>query len=151
MTFSITQIGSQIEQSSIVTTIAVASNGATLPQGTINVASTTGFTGTGSINVVTSSGIQAVAYTGVTGTTFTGCTGGGGSMSTGGSVWQPQNGGTDANAAVFSASATWAVGDLIVAKWAIGSNSGSAWDYSSLTTSAGAIGTVDNRSSTWTS
>lgn len=56
------------------TTIAVASNGASLPQSTINVASTTGFPTTGTIYVLSSTGYQQVTYTGVTGTTFTGCT-----------------------------------------------------------------------------
>lgn len=68
------------------TTIAVASNGASLPQATINVASTTGFPSSGTIYVYTSSGTQTVTYTGVTGTTFTGCSGGTGTMSTGGNV-----------------------------------------------------------------
>ena len=71
-----------------VTTIAAASNGASLPQGTINVVSTTGFPASGTIFVVTSAGTQTVTYTGGGGggTTFTGCSGGTGTMSTGGAV-----------------------------------------------------------------
>jgi hypothetical protein len=72
----------------VATTIAVASNGAALPQATINVASTTGFASSGTAQIVTSAGIQYVAYTGLTGTSFTGCTGGSGTMATGGAVSQ---------------------------------------------------------------
>jgi hypothetical protein len=75
------------------TTIAVASNGQSLPQATINVASTTGFSSVTSlagtvytVYVTTGAGQQTVACTGVTSTTFTGCTGGSGAMSTGGAV-----------------------------------------------------------------
>lgn len=75
------------------TTIAVASNGAVLPQATINVASTAGFPSAGALIVTTStasaanqSGTNIVSYTGITPTSFTGCTGGTGTMSTGGAV-----------------------------------------------------------------
>jgi len=68
------------------TTIAAGSNGVSLPQTTINVASTTGFPTSGVIFVTTAAGVQTVTYTGITGTTFTGCTGGTGTMSTGGAV-----------------------------------------------------------------
>lgn len=69
------------------TTIAVGSNGASLPQGTINVASTTGFPTNGTILVVTSFGPQVVTYAGVSGgTQFTGCSGGTGVMTTGNAV-----------------------------------------------------------------
>lgn len=68
------------------TTITAGSNGASLPQGTINVVSTTGFPTSGTIYVTTSTGTFPVAYTGTTATTFTGCTGGSGVMSTGGAV-----------------------------------------------------------------
>lgn len=68
------------------TTIAVGSSGVSLPQATINVASTTGFPTAGTATVVTGAGTQTVAYTGITGTTLTGCTGGTGSMTTGGAV-----------------------------------------------------------------
>jgi len=68
------------------TTIAAGSNGFSLPQATINVASTAGFPSSGVIYVITSGGAQTVNYTGTTGTSFTGCTGGTGVMSTGGAV-----------------------------------------------------------------
>ena len=68
------------------TTIAAGSNNVALPTGTINVASTTGFSTSGTIFVVTTTGTQLVTYTGTTGTTFTGCTGGTGTMTTGGVV-----------------------------------------------------------------
>lgn len=68
------------------TTIAAGSNGASLPQATINVASTTGFPASGSIAVITSLGLQSVNYSGTTGTSFTGCAGGTGTMSTGNAV-----------------------------------------------------------------
>jgi len=69
------------------TTIAVGSNGVSLPTGTINVASTTGFLNSpGTIAVVTTLGLQTVAYTSTNGTQFLGCSGGVGVMSTGGQV-----------------------------------------------------------------
>jgi hypothetical protein len=68
------------------TTIAVASNGAALPQATINVASTVGFPTSGTILVVSSTGLQNITYTNTTGTTFTGCTGGTGTLSTSNAV-----------------------------------------------------------------
>ena len=72
------------------TTIAAGSNGLSLPQSTISVASTASFPNPGVINVTTSDGIQIVNYTGVSGgNTFTGCTGGTGTMSTGGAVNNP--------------------------------------------------------------
>jgi hypothetical protein len=69
------------------TTLAVSMNGLSLPQGTINVASTTGFpTPSGTIYVTSAGGPQTVTYTGTTGTSFTGCSGGTGVLSTGGLV-----------------------------------------------------------------
>lgn len=68
------------------TTIAAGSNGATLPTGTINVASTTTFPTSGVLLVTTSAGSQIVGFTGKNATQFTGCTGGTGTMSTGGAV-----------------------------------------------------------------
>jgi hypothetical protein len=68
------------------TLITPASNGLTLPQGTINVNSTTNFPSSGTIYVATSTGTQVVAYTNLTPTSFTGCTGGTGLMSTNGGV-----------------------------------------------------------------
>jgi hypothetical protein len=79
------------------TTVAAGSNGAALPQGTINVASTANFTATGVIFVpaTQTSGPQVgqivpqqITYTGLTGTSFTGCTGGAGTMFLGGAVNQ---------------------------------------------------------------
>lgn len=73
------------------TTIASASNGASLPQATINVASTTGFhpglAGDTSLTPPTlaiqtgTNTYTTVTYTGTTATTFTGCTGGTGTLS----------------------------------------------------------------------
>jgi hypothetical protein len=74
------------EYTEATTTIAVGSNGQALPQGTINVVSTTGFLSAGLLSVTTSSGVQTVTYTGTTATSFTGCSGGVGTMSTGGAV-----------------------------------------------------------------
>lgn len=68
------------------TVIAAGSNGAALPQATINVISTTNFPTSGTIFVYSSTGTQTITYTGVTATTFTGCTGGTGTMSTNGNV-----------------------------------------------------------------
>lgn len=63
------------------TTIAAGSNGAALPQATINVAATAGMPTSGKVRI---GGIDGaiVTYTGVTGTTLTGCTGGTGTLST---------------------------------------------------------------------
>ncbi|NDG32661.1 hypothetical protein EB118_21630 [bacterium] len=61
------------------TTIASGSNGQTLPQGTINVVSTTNFPASGTVII----GGQAIYYTGVTATSFTGCTGGNIPLTTG--------------------------------------------------------------------
>lgn len=68
------------------TLIASGSNGASLPQATINVVSTATFPTSGTIYVYTNQGTQTVTYTGVTATSFTGCSGGGGTMSTGNNV-----------------------------------------------------------------
>lgn len=68
------------------TTISSLSNGQGLPFATINVISTTGFLSSGKLNVVTSAGIQIVAYTGLNPTQFTGCSGGTGTMFTGNDV-----------------------------------------------------------------
>ena len=61
------------------TTIAVGSNGAALPQSTVNVTSTTGFNPNGGTFTVvfqpsTNPNAAAITYTGLTSTTFTGCT-----------------------------------------------------------------------------
>ncbi len=70
------------------TTIAAASDLAALPQGTITVASTTGFAASGNIIIVSEKGEQNIAYTGTTATTFTGATGGTGTIDTGDTVYQ---------------------------------------------------------------
>lgn len=67
------------------TTIAAGSNGATLPQATINVASTVGFPAAGTFTV----GGSTVTYTGITATTFTGATGGSATLATGNAVVAP--------------------------------------------------------------
>jgi hypothetical protein len=76
----------QITSNTAATTIAAGSNGQSLPQGTINVASTTGFPSSGRI-LVTITGSpdsrQVISYTGTTALTFTGCTGGSGTLATG--------------------------------------------------------------------
>jgi hypothetical protein len=69
------------------TTIAAGSNGASLPQATINVVSTSGASSSGAAFVLTAAGMQMVLYTGITATTLTGCTQGTGAMATGGAVW----------------------------------------------------------------
>lgn len=73
------------------TTIAAGSNGAVLPQATINVVSTAAFTTSGQIYVTSSAGVQIISYTGTNATQFTGCTGGTGTLSTGGAVGQVQS------------------------------------------------------------
>lgn len=69
-----------------VTTIASGSNGVGLPTGTINVVSTSGFPGSGTIRVITGTGAQTVTYTSINATQFLGCTGGTGTMLTGNAV-----------------------------------------------------------------
>jgi hypothetical protein len=74
-----------------VNSIAAGSNGASLPQATINVASVVGFLPATAaqpqqVQVTTAAGVQTVTYTGMTTTSFTGCTGGTGAMATGGLV-----------------------------------------------------------------
>lgn len=85
--------GTGIMSSGFTTTIAAGSNGQTLPQATINVASTTGFPTSGTIYIITSTGVSTVNYTGTNATQFTGCTGGTGSMTTGNSVSSASVGG----------------------------------------------------------
>ena len=68
----------------------VTNTAATLPQSTINVASTSspapGFPTSGTFYIMTTAGVQTVTYTGTGATTFTGCSGGTGIMTTGGIV-----------------------------------------------------------------
>jgi hypothetical protein len=89
------------------TTVAAGSNAAVLPQGTINVASTTGFTAAGSIIIQTAgSGWAVVTYTGGGGggTTFTGCTliNGSGTIYTGYTVMQAYHNGANRRIAFLS-------------------------------------------------
>lgn len=81
----------------LATTIASGSNGATLPQATINVASTTGFPTKGAIQIFNGGVLLAtVNYTGTSGgNQFTGCTGGTGTLATGQVVTWAGNGGND--------------------------------------------------------
>jgi hypothetical protein len=76
----------------VSTTTAASSNGVSLPAGTINVASTTGFPSSGQFLRVASStstlATTTVTYTGITGTSFTGCTGGSGTLATGDVVYK---------------------------------------------------------------
>jgi hypothetical protein len=77
----------EAESAGGATTIASSSNGQSLPQAIINVASTTGFPSSGNLLVTTSAGLQIVTYTATSGgNQFTGCTGGTGVMSTGNAV-----------------------------------------------------------------
>lgn len=81
--------GAYVAQTNKSTTIAAGSNGATLPQATINVASTVGFPASGTIRVISNGnngGTQTITYTGTGATTFTGCSGGTGTLATGNSV-----------------------------------------------------------------
>lgn len=66
----------------VSTTIASGSNGQTLPQATISVASTSSFTTSGELTI----GSSTITYTGKTSTTFTGCSGGTGTLATGQTV-----------------------------------------------------------------
>lgn len=84
----------------INTTVTVGSNGAVLPQATINVADTTNFAAAGTATIVLAGGVTtAIAYTGKTGTTLTGCTGGSGTLATSQTVYSGE-------AALMSANAT---------------------------------------------
>lgn len=75
---------------SVPTNIAAASNGATLPTGTINVTAlgALGFPSSGNLLISASGVWTLVAYTGKTTGSFTGCTGGSGTLSTGDKVLQ---------------------------------------------------------------
>ena len=80
-----------IDDSLIVTTVDVSSNGAPVSSSTINVLSTAPFQSAGAFNIVTSIGVAGVSYTGTTPTSFTGCVlhNGGGTISTGAAVMGP--------------------------------------------------------------
>jgi parallel beta-helix repeat protein len=71
------------------TKVTAGSNGAVLPQATINVESTAGFPSEGKLTYLTEASevrtkVTTVSYTGKTATTFTGCTGGVATLVTGG-------------------------------------------------------------------
>lgn len=72
----------QVRVYGLIATIAISSNGQSLPQSTINVSNTARFPSSGTILVPTSAGTQTVSYTGITSTSFTGCSSGTGAMST---------------------------------------------------------------------
>jgi len=74
-----------VSQLNAFTTIAAGSNGAVLPQATINVASTTGYPASGAIYIAGNVAVP-IFYTGVTATQFTGCSGGTATLATGQSV-----------------------------------------------------------------
>ncbi len=99
-------IGAHISAS---TTVAAGSNGQTLPTGTINVASTTGFPSSGSLLIngpSAASTTMLVAYTGVTATSFTGCTLGAGTLATNQVVTPANNVVTLSTLGIYSLSAT---------------------------------------------
>jgi hypothetical protein len=100
-------------------------SGATLPQSTINVTSTTNFAASGTILIATSNGTNRVTYTAKTGTTFTGCSGGTGTMSVGGAV-------TDVSATsqdVMTINLTTAGGALIISSTASATTSNNQTGY----------------------
>lgn len=82
-------VGNYLWNGPVQTSVAAPSDGVSLPTGTINVVSTTGFPASGILLVTTTNGTQRVTYTGGGGggTTFTGCVGGTGTMSTGGMIY----------------------------------------------------------------
>ncbi len=102
------------------TTVADASNGAVLPQATINVGSTLGFNPNGGVMAAQTgvSSFTPVSYTGTTSTSFTGCTGGTGTLNSAASynavgapvVWTDANGRWGQNPQGFSAQALLAPG-----------------------------------------
>lgn len=92
------------------TTIAAGSNGAVLPQATINVVDTTGFPTSGTLQIGSTLGVYYVAYTGKTTTSFTGCTGGAGVLMTGQIVTQTtmtSGGVTPGGSSTLSIYGTW--------------------------------------------
>jgi streptogramin lyase len=63
----------------------------TLPQSTITVLSTSGFTSAGTLKIQTTTGFATVTYTGISGNTFTGCSGGSGTLAASGTVTEFSN------------------------------------------------------------
>ena len=106
-------------KTSASTTIAVGSNGQSLPQGTINVSSAAAFLSAGTLRVTTSGGVQTVTYTGKTATSFTGCSGGTGTMSTGGAVAQEVFTGCSGGTGTMSTSGTvqTTTGPWLTSQW----------------------------------
>jgi hypothetical protein len=86
VTFANSSGGDTLTLPGAATTIASGSNGASLPQSTIAVASTTGFPSSGTIAITTASKTVYVNYTGTTATSFIGCSGGSGTLATGAAV-----------------------------------------------------------------
>ncbi len=62
------------------TQVSGASDGATLPAGTIHVLNTAGFLTADTIPIISTTGTALFSYTGLTATSFTGCTGGTGTI-----------------------------------------------------------------------
>jgi hypothetical protein len=74
------------------TTIAAGSDGAALPQATINVASTTNLAASGQVAIQVGGAPTIVTYTGKTSNTLTGCTGGSGTLHTSQPILQQYQG-----------------------------------------------------------
>jgi hypothetical protein len=119
------------------TTIAAGSNGAALPQSTINVASTAGFAQSGQILVTISGAPQLITYTGITATSFTGCTGGTGALATSQAV---QFASTITVPAQTSAFTTSTVFRLITPAWYV---------HTAGTLAAGSFKKYDLATNTW--
>jgi hypothetical protein len=111
------------------TSIAAASNSAILPQSTIFVATTTGFAASGSVEIMTASGTQTVAYTGIAGNSFTGCTGGTGALATGNAVYVL---GTGPTMGVTGSNGTITTGGAVIDQTLV-PNGGAARTYNNLT------------------
>ncbi len=98
-----------------------ASDGASLPQGTIHIntsaafgTGTAGFANAGELHIWTGSAYTTVAYTGRTDSSFTGCTGGTGTMTAGseigqGAFWQEEHNGVFA---ILASWVTWENGNI---------------------------------------
>lgn len=93
----------RFNKSQASTTITAGSNGQVLPQGTINVGSTTKFptsvAANGIVQIFTGTVWESIQYTGKTATTLTGCTGGTGTLATGQSVIYVDGAGNQVGAA----------------------------------------------------
>ena len=120
------------------TTIAAGSNGAALPQATINVATTAGFPQSGQILIRISGADQIISYTGITATSFTGCSGGTGTLATGQAVQFASVITVPAQSAAFTTSTVFR---LITPVWYV--NTGG-------TLAAGSFRKYDFATNTWT-